>query len=74
MKVTYDSVADVMYIYFDPKRKSTKTKEIGEGINVDYAGEKLIGIEILDASEKLSKKDLEKMVLEIPTYPARISP
>lgn len=74
MKVTYDSVADVMYIYFDPKRKSTKTKEIGEGVNVDYAGKKLIGIEILDASEKLSKRDLNKMTLEIPTYPSRVSP
>lgn len=73
MRVTYDSVADVMYIYFDPKRKSTKTKEIGEGINVDYAGKKLIGIEILDASEKLSKRDLKKMTLEIPTYPSRVS-
>lgn len=74
MKVTYDSVADVMYIYFDPKRKSTETKEIGEGINVDYAGKKLIGIEILDASEKLSRRDLNKMTLEIPTYPSRVSP
>ena len=73
MKVTYDSVADAMYISFNPKRKSTKTEEIREGLNVDYAGRKLIGIEILDASEKLSPKDLDKMIFEGPTYKPQLT-
>lgn len=73
MKVSYDSVADVMYIYFDPKKKSTRTEEIGTGVNVDYAGKKLIGIEILDASERLSKKDIDKMIIEVPTYKTEVT-
>ena len=72
MKISYDSNADVMYIYFDPMKKSTRTEEVGVGINVDYAGKKLIGIEILDASERLAKKDIEKMTIEVPTYRANM--
>lgn len=73
MKVSYDSIADVMYIYFDPNKKSTRTEEIGTGVNVDYAGKKLVGIEILDASERLAKKDIDKMTFEVPTYKTDLS-
>lgn len=61
MKVTYDSVADAMYIYFAAKKKSTRTEEISEDFLVDYAGKEMIGIEILDASKKLPKKNLESL-------------
>jgi uncharacterized protein YuzE len=71
MKVTYDPKADAMYIYFSEKR-STRTEEVREDLLVDYAGKELIGIEILDASKKLPKKNLESIAPL--SYPASFSP
>ena len=61
MKVTYDPVADAMYIYFTEKKKSTRTEEVSNDFLVDFAGKEMIGIEILDASRKLPKKNLESL-------------
>ncbi len=63
MKVTYDSMADAMYIYFTEKKKSTRTEEVSEDFLVDYAGKEMIGIEILDASKKLPKENLATLRL-----------
>ena len=61
MKINYDKIADAMYIYFTEKKKSTRTEEVSDDILVDYAGKEMIGIEILDASRKLPKKNLETL-------------
>ena len=68
MKVTYDPVADAMYIYLSNKKKSTRTEDVGDGLLVDFSGEKLVGIEILDVSKKLPKKDLGTVNLSLPIY------
>ena len=57
MKINYDPIADAMYIYFS-KKKSTRTEELRDDLLVDYNGKKMIGIEILDVSKKLARKDL----------------
>ncbi|OGF99640.1 hypothetical protein A2153_03720 [Candidatus Gottesmanbacteria bacterium RBG_16_38_7b] len=74
MNVNYDPVADAMYITFLKGKKSTKTVEVGDNILLDYNGKKLIGIEILDASEKLSTEELENITLTIPTYKGKVNP
>lgn len=66
MNVTYDPKADAMYIYFSGK-KSTSTVELRDDLLVDYAGEELIGIEVLDVSKKVAKKDITSLTLTIPT-------
>jgi len=68
MKVTYDPMADAMYIYLSNKKKSTRTEEVGDGLLVDFSGEKLVGIEILDVSKKLPKKELDTINLSLPIY------
>ena len=73
MKITYDPVADAMYIYLSEKKKSTRTEEVSNDLIVDYAGKELIGIEVLDASKKLSVKDLDSVTLTLPTYRGRIT-
>ncbi len=65
MNVTYDPKADAMYIYFSDK-KSTKTLELRDDLLVDYAGEEMIGIEVLDISAKVAKKDITSLTLSIP--------
>lgn len=61
MKVTYDPKSDAMYIYFSGKKKSTRTEEVSDDFLVDYAEKEMIGIEILDASNKLPRKNLESI-------------
>ena len=73
MKVTYDPVADAMYIYFSDKSKSTRTEEVSEDLIVDYFGKELIGIEVLDVSKKLPRKELDRITLTLPTYRGRIA-
>jgi len=60
MKITYDKIADAIYIYLSDKEcNSTSTymcdpKEVGGMINLDFNKEgKLIGIEVLDAKSML---------------------
>lgn len=75
MKVTYDPMADAMYIYLSKKKKSSRTEEVGEGLRVDYSGKDLVGIEVLDVSKKLPKKDLGSVTMSFPTYRGKfISP
>lgn len=69
MNVTYDPKADAMYIYFSDK-KSTKTLELRDDLLVDYAGEEMIGIEVLDVSKKVAKKDMTSLTLSVPTVVA----
>lgn len=60
MKITYDKTADAIYIYLsDEERNSSYTylcdpKEVRGMINLDFNKEgRLIGIEVLDAKNKL---------------------
>lgn len=72
MKVTYDPIADAMYIHLSDKKKSARTEEVGEGLLVDFSGDKLVGIEILDVSKKLPKKELDHITLTLPTYKGKV--
>ena len=63
MKVRYDKEVDAMYIYAE-EGSSAYSEEIGEGVIIDISAEgKVIGMEILDASEKFSPKSLSSMIL-----------
>lgn len=54
MRFHYDQEVDVLYIRFD-ESPYAESEEVGEGVIFDYdAKKKLVGIEILDASKKLT--------------------
>ncbi len=54
MRFHYDKSVDALYIRFD-ERPYAQSDEMGKGVIFDYdKNRKLIGIEILDASRKLS--------------------
>jgi len=56
MKVTYDKEADALYLKISSK-KPDGVIEIKEGVNLDVSkDDNIIGIEILNASKKLSLK------------------
>jgi len=58
MKIEYDSVRDLLYIWFGtPGVKSAKTETVVPGVHADFDREgRLLGIEVLDASEVLQHK------------------
>ena len=54
MKVYYDDEVDALYIQFEDT-KPDGVKELSEGINLDTtANDRVVGIEILDASRKVN--------------------
>ena len=58
MKFEYDPARDLLYIYFaDAAVKAAKTVTVEPGVHADFdARGKLIGIEIIDASEIMERK------------------
>ena len=58
MKVEYDTKRDLLYIYFAHEgQKVARTVTIVPGVMADFdRREKLIGLEVLDASEILERK------------------
>ncbi len=62
MKITYDPDVDALYIQF--KAATVTTKQVAEGIAVDYDAEgRLAGIEILDAIHSVGDPEIFKQVV-----------
>ncbi len=65
MRVYYDNEVDALYIKFGNK-KPEGVIEISEGVNLDTTSEdKIVGIEILDASKKIDIKTILSYTLEL---------
>jgi uncharacterized protein YuzE len=66
MKITYDPKIDAVYIQFQEGEYNV-SKEIGDGIVLDYTKDgKVMGIEILEVSQKMPLKNIEEITLSIP--------
>ena len=74
MKIEYDSVRDLLYIWLGiPGEKAAKTETVVPGVHADFDKQgRLIGIEILDASEVLRQKVQFEVIL-MPS-PAEVVP
>jgi len=58
MKIEYDRDVDALYIRLQEKNVA-RTIEIGEGLNIDFDDQgKLIGLEVLDATESYGLTDI----------------
>ncbi len=58
MKFTYDKNIDALYVSFRTSEVQ-RTVEISDGFNADFDEKgKLVGIELLNASEAIPPKDL----------------
>ncbi len=65
MKVNYDKEADVIYIKLGDKEPDGVV-EVSEGVNVDTTFEnKIVGIEILEASKKMDVETILSYTLEL---------
>ena len=64
MKVYYDDEVDALYLKFGDESPEGVI-EISEGVNIDTTSEdKIVGIEILDASKKIDLKTILSYTLE----------
>ncbi|MEW6668396.1 MAG: DUF2283 domain-containing protein [Thermodesulfobacteriota bacterium] len=65
MRVHYDAEVDAVYIKLG-NQKPDGVIEIAEGLNVDTtSGNKIVGIEILHASEKMNIRTILSYQLEL---------
>lgn len=65
MKITYDKEVDAVYIKLIEGEHQCRTLRLNDDIALNIGkGEKLIGIEILDAREVLAKGGLPNVMLE----------
>lgn len=66
MKITYDSEVDAAYIYLTTEIIEPVTRQVDEDINLDFDGaNRLVGIEVLGASERLDLEYLAPLVENI---------
>ncbi len=64
MKIEYDKEADALYIQLREANVDDNI-DIEDGVTIDLDGKKhIVGIEILDASKKLSLKDIVNITIE----------
>ena len=55
MQILYDVKTDLLYIRLDDRKQSVVNRRVSEDIVLDVGrGDKIVGIEILDASKHLS--------------------
>lgn len=65
MKISYDAEIDALYIRFAEGKQECRTLRLNEEVALNIgAGEKLVGIEILDAKEVLGSGKVPAVVLE----------
>ena len=64
MKIEYSKEADAIYVYFKEEFVAN-SKEIEDGVVIDFDKEgQLIGIEVLDVSQRFSLSDIVNVNIE----------
>lgn len=65
MRVRYDPDADALYIRLD-ETPIANSAEVSPGIVLDYdAAARVVGIEVLDAAQRLPGADLRRIQFEV---------
>lgn len=65
MRIEYDREVDALYISLKEEAKPVDTRDIEEGVTIDVdEGGHIVGIEILDASDRLGWESLLKVSIE----------
>jgi len=66
MQILYDAKTDLLYLRLDDQKQDVINKRISEGIVLDIGkGDRIVGIEILEASKHLSLEKLLPVKYEV---------
>ena len=52
MWLDYDEEADVLYLHFENRPRSTHSEMRDDGVILDYKGSRIVGVTILEASQR----------------------
>jgi uncharacterized protein YuzE len=52
MWLDYGEEADVLYLHFEDQPGATRSQMRDDGVILDYKGRRLVGVTILDASQR----------------------
>jgi uncharacterized protein YuzE len=67
MQILYNAKTDLLYIHLDDRKQPVINKRLSEDIVLDVGeGDRIVGIEILDASKRLNLERLLPVKYEIP--------
>ena len=67
VKISYDDRSDLLYFRFDERQQEVKNRRASEDIMLDIGvGDKIVGIEILDASKHVELDGLLPIRYETP--------
>jgi len=67
MQILYNAKTDLLYIRLDDRKQPVINKRLSEDIVLDVGeGDRIVGIEILDASKRLNLERLLPVKYEIP--------
>ncbi len=62
MKITYHEKTDLLYIRLDELTQQVTNREVGEDVVLDLGeNDRIVGIEILDASKRLNLSQLRTL-------------
>jgi uncharacterized protein YuzE len=68
MKVTYNPKSDILYIRLDELKQDVLNQRLSEDVVLDVGSEnKIVGIEIMDASQRLDLKNIFPVEFQIAT-------
>ena len=66
MTIHYNSKTDLLYLRLDPTQQEVVNRQAGDDVTLDIGkDDKIVGIEILDASHKVALNDLFPLEYEI---------
>jgi uncharacterized protein YuzE len=67
MNISYDDRTDLLYIRLDDRKQDVVNRRVSEDIVLDMgAGDRIVGIEILDASKHIALEKLLPVRYETP--------
>ena len=70
MRVLYDDVADLLYLRFDDRPQEVVNQRLSDDLVLDIGeGDKIVGIEFLDASRRLDLGNLLPIERGAPAEP-----
>ena len=66
MEILYNAKADLLYIRIDDQKQEVINRQLGEDVVLDIGeGDRIVGIEILDASKRLNLEKLFPVKYEV---------
>ncbi len=66
MKISYDKETDAIYLVLSEANSVKESEEVRPGVVLDFdQNDQVIGIEILNASKRMSLDEIKKVLIDV---------